>query len=58
MGYLRNWVRMLIWVGHKSVLIVGLVKSQLNMFFLSVNHMIPTDKNVGLLAANSSFGHF
>ena len=30
-------------VGHRSVLIVGLVRRQLSMFFLSVHHMIPRD---------------
>ena len=30
-------------VGHRSVLIVGLVRNQLNMFFLNVHHMIPKD---------------
>ena len=29
--------------GHRSVLIVGYVRSQLSMFFLSVHHMIPRD---------------
>ena len=43
MGCLRSWVGMIKGVGHMSVLIVGLVKSRLNMFFLSVHHMIPRD---------------
>ena len=30
-------------VGHRSVLIVGLVRNHLNMFFLSVHHTIPKD---------------
>ena len=43
MGYSRNCVGILIEVGHKNVLNVGLVKSQLSMFFLSVHHMILKD---------------
>ena len=35
---------MLIGVAHRSVLFVGLARSQLNMFFLSVHHTIPRDK--------------
>ena len=31
-------------VGLRNVLIVGLVRSLLSMFFLSVHHMIPRDK--------------
>ena len=34
---------MLIMVGYRSVVIVGLVRSQLSMSFLSVNHMIPRE---------------
>ena len=30
-------------VGHRSVLIAGLVRNWLSMFFLSVHHMIPRD---------------
>ena len=30
-------------VGHGSVLIAGLVRNQLSMFFLNVHHMIPRD---------------
>ena len=35
---------MLTRVGHKNILIVGPLKSQLNMFHLSVQHMIPKDR--------------
>ena len=31
---------MLAGVGHRSIVIVGLVRSQLNMFILNVHHMI------------------
>ena len=44
MGFLRNWVGMLRGVGLRNVLIVGLVRSLLSMFFLSVHHTIPRDK--------------
>ena len=30
-------------VGHRSVLIAGLVRNRMSMFFLSVHHMIPRD---------------
>ena len=43
MGCLRSWVGILIGVGHGCVLIVGLVRSHLSMFFLSFHHMIPRD---------------
>ena len=33
MAFLRNWVCMLIRVGHRNVLIVGPLKSQLSMFY-------------------------
>ena len=38
---LRSWVGILRQVGQRSVLIVGLVRSQLSMFFLNVHRMIP-----------------
>ena len=44
MGFLRNSVGMLRGLGLRNVLIVGLVKSLLSMFFLSVHHTIPRDK--------------
>ena len=31
-------------VGHRSVLIAGLVRNRLSMFFWSVYHMFPRDK--------------
>ena len=34
---------MIMGVGHRSVLIVKLVSSQLSMFFLRVHHMISRD---------------
>ena len=43
MDCLRNWVGMLIRVGYRSVLIMGLVRNQLSIFCLSVVHMIPRD---------------
>ena len=43
MGFLKSRVGMLIKEGHRNVLIVGLVRSQLSMFFSSVNHMISKD---------------
>ena len=33
MGCLRNWVSILKGVGHKSLLIVGLIRSRVNIFF-------------------------
>ena len=36
-------------VGHKSVLIVRLVRSQMRIFFLSAYHMISRDKFVNYL---------
>ena len=42
-GLWRIWVGMLIGVGHRNVLIVGLVRSWLSMFFLSVHRMITRD---------------
>ena len=44
MGCLRSWVGMLTNMGHRSVLIVGLVRNQLSMLCLSVVHMISRDK--------------
>ena len=44
MGFLRNCVGMLRGVDLRNVLIVGLVRSLLSMFFLSVHHTIPRDK--------------
>ena len=41
MAFLRNWVGMLRGVGLRNVLIVGLVRSLLSMFVLSVHHTIP-----------------
>ena len=38
-----------------SVLIVGLVRSWLSMFFLSVHHMIPRDEFFGLFEEGPSF---
>ena len=46
---------MLAGVGHGSVLIVGLVKSWLSMFFLSVRYTIPTHF-FRLFETNSSTG--
>ena len=43
MRCLRNWLGMLIRVGYRSVLTVGLVRNQLSMFCFSVVHMIPRD---------------
>ena len=43
MGCLRSSVGMIRGVGHRSVLIVGLVRYQLSMLFLSVHHRIPRD---------------
>ena len=54
MGCLRSWVVILIGVDHRSVLVVGLVKNRLSMFFLSVHHMIPRDKFLGLLETSPS----
>ena len=44
MGFSRNWEGMLRGVGLGNALIVGLVKSLLSMFFLSVHHTIHRDK--------------
>ena len=41
MGFLSNWVGILRGVGLRNVLIVGLVRSMLSMFFLSVHNTIP-----------------
>ena len=41
-------------VGHKSVLITGLVRNRLSMFFLSVHHMIPETKFFLLFEDGSS----
>ena len=48
MDFLRSWVGMLKGLGLRNVLIVGLMKSLLSMFFLSVHCMIPRDKIFGL----------
>ena len=40
MGGLRSWVCMLVGIGHRSVLLVGTARSQLSMFFLSVQQTI------------------
>ena len=44
MDFLRSWVGTLKGVGPKNVIIVGLVRSPLRMYFLSMHHMIPRDK--------------
>ena len=41
MDFLRSWVGIPKGVGFRTVLIVGLVRNLLNMFFLSVHHTIP-----------------
>ena len=49
-------VGMLVGKGHRSVLIVGLVRSLLSMLFLSVNHMISKGMSFfGLLESGSFF---
>ena len=45
MDFMRSWVDMLRGVGLRNVIFVGLVRSLLSIFFLSVRHMIPKDKN-------------
>ena len=56
MDFSRSWASMLSEVGHRNVLIVGLVRSLLSVLFLSVHHMIPKDKLFGLHEANSYSG--
>ena len=41
MAVLRSWVVMLRGVGHRSVLIMGLVRSRLSTFFFNVQQLIP-----------------
>ena len=43
LGYLRSWVGILIRVGYRIVLIVGLVRNKLSMLFLSIHYMPPRD---------------
>ena len=43
-------------VGLRNVLLVGLVRIPLKMFFLSVHHTIPKDKFFGLYEARSYSG--
>ena len=51
-GLLRSWVGMLKGASLRNVLIVGLVRSLLSMFFLRVHHMIPRHNFFGLYVAN------